>query len=198
MTVWLLDESSYVVPANAGTHKPCYLCLAHWSIPSVTTNASGYGSLRSQGRRKSLDPSLRGAKRRSNLHFLCGEMDCFAPLAMTVWLLDEPSYVVPANAGTHNHRRSMREKVVATATKTRGHGVCVAAFAGTTNERCARWLAMTSAAPCTLSRHRPPPIASFRERLHELLHLLPYLADAAHKFVSYAIGLLTRSVDRIT
>src|SRR2546430_7368864 len=87
MTVWLLDEPSYVVPASAGTHKRCYLCLAHWSIPSVTTNASGYGSLRSQGRRKSLDPSLRGAKRRSNLHFLCGEMDCFAPLAMTVWLL---------------------------------------------------------------------------------------------------------------
>src|SRR6266480_2477043 len=30
-------------------------------------------------------------------------MDCFAPLAMTVWLLDEPSYVVPANAGGHAH-----------------------------------------------------------------------------------------------
>src|SRR5438477_563799 len=78
MTVWPLDERSYAVPANAGTHKRCYLCLAHWSIPSVTTNASGYGSLRSQGRRKSLDPSLRGAKRRSNPYFLCGEMDCFA------------------------------------------------------------------------------------------------------------------------
>jgi hypothetical protein len=31
--------------------------------------------------------SLRGAKRRSNPYFLCGKMDCFASLAMTVGLL---------------------------------------------------------------------------------------------------------------
>src|SRR6266849_982279 len=37
-------QSSCVVPANAGTHTPCHLCFARWSIPSVTTNAGGYGS----------------------------------------------------------------------------------------------------------------------------------------------------------
>src|SRR5205814_2397743 len=33
--------------------------------------------------RTSILPSLRGAKRRSNPHFLLCEMNCFAPLAMT-------------------------------------------------------------------------------------------------------------------
>src|ERR1019366_8040590 len=39
-----------VVPANAGTHTPCLLVLALGQIPSATSKARGYGSLRSQGR----------------------------------------------------------------------------------------------------------------------------------------------------
>jgi hypothetical protein len=40
--------------------------------------------------------------------------------------------VVPANAGTHNHRLELLEKVSALGAKTKGHGVWVPAFAGTT------------------------------------------------------------------
>src|SRR5438874_8323959 len=101
MTVWLLDEPSYVVPANAGTHKPCYLCLAHWSIPSVTTNASGYGSLRSEEHTSELQSRRELVCRLLLEKKNCGEMDCFAPLAMTVWLLEEPSYIVTAKQGNH-------------------------------------------------------------------------------------------------
>jgi hypothetical protein len=35
-------------------------------------------------------PSLRGAKRRSNPFLICGPMDCFAALAMTV--VRSPTY----------------------------------------------------------------------------------------------------------
>src|SRR5258705_10535441 len=43
-------------------------------------------------------------------------------------------YVVPAKAGTHSHRRSLAQKVSASAPKMTGHGVWVPAFAGTTWE----------------------------------------------------------------
>jgi hypothetical protein len=44
------------------------------------------GALRCEVANVCLDlTSLRGAKRRSNPYFLCGEMDCFASLAMTGW-----------------------------------------------------------------------------------------------------------------
>ena len=43
---------SLVVPAKAGTHTPCHLVAARSQRPSITTNAGGYGSLLSQGRRK--------------------------------------------------------------------------------------------------------------------------------------------------
>src|SRR6266566_2787791 len=39
----------------------------------------------------------------------------------------------PCESRDYNHRCSMREKVSATAPKTRGHGVWVPAFAGTTS-----------------------------------------------------------------
>ena len=47
----LTIESSFVVPAKAGTHTPCHLVAARSQRPSITTNAGGYGSLLSQGRR---------------------------------------------------------------------------------------------------------------------------------------------------
>src|SRR5882672_9215731 len=40
----------------------------------------------------------------------------------------EPSCVIPAKAGTHNHRRMLRRKVSATVPKMMGHGVWVPAF----------------------------------------------------------------------
>src|ERR1700738_1177457 len=44
---------SYVVPAKAGTHTPCHLVLSELLDASpVTTNAWGYGSRRSPGRRE--------------------------------------------------------------------------------------------------------------------------------------------------
>ena len=43
-------------------------------------------------------------------------------------------HVVPAKAGTHSHRRSLEQKVSASASKMIGHGVWVPAFAGTTKE----------------------------------------------------------------
>jgi hypothetical protein len=43
-----------------------------------------------------------------------------------------PLNVVPAKAGTHNHRRLLEQKPSATVQKMRGRGVWVPAFAGTT------------------------------------------------------------------
>src|ERR1700761_9321285 len=41
-----------VVPANAGTHTPCRFYLVVEQISLVTSEVRGYGSLRSQGRRR--------------------------------------------------------------------------------------------------------------------------------------------------
>ncbi len=46
---------------------------------------------------------------------------------------DPDSFVVPAKAGTHSHRRSLGQKASASAPKMIGHGVWVPAFAGTTS-----------------------------------------------------------------
>jgi hypothetical protein len=35
----------FVVPANAGTHTPCYLIVALGQTPFVITNTDGYESL---------------------------------------------------------------------------------------------------------------------------------------------------------
>src|SRR5258705_13603644 len=48
--------------------------------------------------------------------------------------LHPKSFVVPAKAGTHSHRRLLAQKVSASAPKMIGHGVWVPAFAGTTKE----------------------------------------------------------------
>jgi len=42
--------------------------------------------------------------------------------------------VVPANAGTHNHRRSLLRKVSTSIAQPKGRSVWVPAFAGTTRE----------------------------------------------------------------
>ena len=42
----------HVVPAKAGTHTPCRHVAARSERHFITTNAGGYGSLLSQGRRK--------------------------------------------------------------------------------------------------------------------------------------------------
>jgi hypothetical protein len=47
-----MDCSLVVVPANAGTHTPRPFVVARWLTTSAPTNAVGYGSLRSQGRRQ--------------------------------------------------------------------------------------------------------------------------------------------------
>ena len=46
--------------------------------------------------------------------------------------------VVPAKAGTHNHRRLMEQKPLAIVLKKWGRGVWVPAFAGTTSRRNCR------------------------------------------------------------
>ena len=43
------------------------------------------------------------------------------------------TFVVPAKAGTHSHKRFLEQKLSVTVTKPRGRGVWVPAFAGTTN-----------------------------------------------------------------
>ena len=65
--------ASCVVPANA----PCHLCLARWSIPSVTTNADGYGSRPSPGRRKSPHRlPVTSIKTRLHPHTMKSRSDC--------------------------------------------------------------------------------------------------------------------------
>jgi hypothetical protein len=52
MMVFAVPTNSInVVPANAGTHTPRPLVRACGQKPSFTTSVSGYGSVRSQGRR---------------------------------------------------------------------------------------------------------------------------------------------------
>ena len=56
---------------------------------------------------------------KQSIFLFAATMDCFAPLAMTTLQTElslsclkiESSYVVPAKAGTHNHRRSLGQKV---------------------------------------------------------------------------------------
>ncbi len=46
-----VNANTAVVPANAGTHTLCHIVWAHCPRPFRLTNAGGYGSLLSQGRR---------------------------------------------------------------------------------------------------------------------------------------------------
>jgi len=65
------------------------------------------------------------------------------------------SLVVPAKAGTHNHRRGLLEKNINSGhSKSRGRGVWIPAFAGTT---CGEIQVM--AAPRSLSRTPPSAVA---------------------------------------
>src|SRR6266699_1433556 len=93
-------------------------------------------------------------------------MDCFACARnddlvrfSEVTLLDITRLVVPAKAGTHNHRRLLRWKVSATAPKTRGRGVWVPAFAGTTlrGRRSASTAVAPPPPPRRASARSPPP-----------------------------------------
>jgi len=87
--------------------QPAHLRASAVGMKNLRSTASGFRAPRASGvphaslgerlindsgasRREGVNvclPSLRGAKRRSNPYFLCGKMDCFASLAMTVgWI----------------------------------------------------------------------------------------------------------------
>src|SRR5438477_109796 len=114
----MTDPNSFVVPANAGTHNHWRLWLRKVSTSASNTNSTAYGSLRSQGRRnrvrQAARPSLRAE--RSNPSRRKESIDCFVAslLAMT----DPNSFVVRANAGTHNHWRWWLRKVSTSASNT--------------------------------------------------------------------------------
>src|ERR1035437_2604941 len=92
-----------VVPANAGTHTPCLLVLALGQIPSATSKARGYGSLRSQGRPAESLCEAATASTRGSIQAICDSPAFQARAKRT----STAPPVVPANAGTHNHRLSL-------------------------------------------------------------------------------------------
>src|SRR2546430_3423247 len=86
------DSGVLVVTRVRSTTTKCTRdrgCNGHPAFPTPSlggrfTNASGAWRREDEGVSGIRVPSLRGAKRRSNPYFLCGEMDCFASLAMTM------------------------------------------------------------------------------------------------------------------
>jgi hypothetical protein len=115
----------HVVPAKAGTHNHRRILLSTVQPPApTTTQACGYGSRRSPGRRRASSFEIKSERcnkrhcerHRSNPECPCGDCpDCFTCTRNDVGLrttIRSTSSLPPARrarrqapAGTHNHRR---------------------------------------------------------------------------------------------
>src|SRR5882762_5797143 len=80
----------HVVPANAGTHTPCPIVWHQWQISSPTIDNGGFGSLRSQGRRKRMTkPMIPPLKPGAKLLKVDGPIIETARLILRPWRSDD-------------------------------------------------------------------------------------------------------------